>query len=76
MCLVLLMGLEVLCIVLSRLVFSLSFEVCVDGSRAIFQICNHMPDVHSGVEGGAVAEPMTDMYVSHLAIFTDDTNAN
>lgn len=28
-----------------------------------FQISNEMPDLHSGIEGGAIVEPMVDMFV-------------
>jgi hypothetical protein len=31
------------------------------------KIASDLPDLHSGIEGGAVAEPMIDMYV-YLAL--------
>ncbi|KAF4578670.1 hypothetical protein EYR36_000477 [Pleurotus pulmonarius] len=37
------------------------------------QISSNMPDLHSGIEGGAVVEPMLDM-VRLLATLTDNTN--
>ena len=35
-----------------------------------FKIASDRPDLHSGIEGGAVAEPMIDMFVFSCFIKT------
>ena len=43
------------------------------------KIISPYPDLHSGIEGGAVAEPMIDMYVpfmSMLSILTRISGSN
>jgi len=34
--------------------------------RYLIKVISSYPDLHSGIDGGAVAEPMTDMYGIHV----------